>query len=936
MRRIWMGTEAPALARAAEWLLRNGAAGSTDAARPTVDLQETVCIAPGRRAGRTLLAELVRRAADEGTVLVPPRIVTPGTIGEALLAGGPARATPEERLQAWVAALRAAAPDALARLLPEPPDREDHLAWRALARLLDAVHEQLAGERMDFAEALRRAGPGEVARWRVLIELHDGYDRALDGAGLADPAAAGERALAGGRLRGDARPVLVGVPDLNGRQRGVVEAYGDRATALVFADAADEERFDEMGCVRPDAWATVPIAVPEERIVVADRPADQARVVLQRLAALDGRRAASSISIGLGDESLAAPLTRAGRWAGVAFHHASGRPLHRSAPYRLLESAAAWARHRTARHLAELIRHPDLERWLTGEHPDGGDGPITALDRYHADHLPATMDRGGADAPAAVADLCRRVADLLEPLTGPPQPLASWVEPIFAVLRAVHAAGASGATARPALAEACAALRDAAMTLRRAPGSLQPVVDGPTALETLLEACAAATVPEEPRPEQVEMLGWLEVALDPAPVLIVVGVNDGAVPGAVTADPLLPEALRRSLGARLERRRYARDAYWLDLLMRSGRDVTLVAGRRGAEGDPLPPSRLLLAGDPDRLVPRVRRFCRPDPQGIAAPPHGLAAGASSRFLVPALPPDLGPPTAMRVTDFKLYLQCPYRYALRRLLRVERIDDDAEEMTPLQFGSLAHEVLEAFARTDAVRDEDDALLIEAFLHDELHRRATRRFGPSPLPAAAVQLARLCRRLSAFARCQAELRRDGWAIRHWELPFRGEPALPVADQAPMPLRGTIDRIDQHEPTGRWRVIDYKTGEAGEDPLVAHHGSGRGSRSDPGEPPCRWADLQLPLYRHLVTAGDLALDGPIELGYFLLPRQVESTGFRPAAWSEAQLADAMDRAAAIVRDIRARRLDLNRDFASTFDEYARLCQTSALGVAEKDDAA
>jgi len=47
------------------------------------------------------------------------------------------------------------------------------------------------------------------------------------------------------------------------------------------------------------------------------------------------------------------------------------------------------------------------------------------------------------------------------------------------------------------------------------------------------------------------------------------------------------------------------------------------------------------------------------------------------------------------------------------------------------------------------------------------------------------------------------------------------LDVPGEAPMPIRGVIDRVDRHERTGAWRIIDYKTGERGAGPLETHHG-------------------------------------------------------------------------------------------------------------------
>ena len=121
-----------------------------------------------------------------------------------------------------------------------------------------------------------------------------------------------------------------------------------------------------------------------------------------------------------------------------------------------------------------------------------------------------------------------------------------------------------------------------------------------------------------------------------------------------------------------------------------------------------PPGRLLLAGDDETLVRRVRRFCGEAEQDARAEPAGLPAPAAvSHFVVPSLDAGVPPPDVMSVTDFRTYLDCPYRYALRRLLRLETVDDAATEMDALRFGSLAHKVLEAFGKDEGVRDATDA-------------------------------------------------------------------------------------------------------------------------------------------------------------------------------------------------------------------------------------
>ena len=124
--------------------------------------------------------------------------------------------------------------------------------------------------------------------------------------------------------------------------------------------------------------------------------------------------------------------------------------------------------------------------------------------------------------------------------------------------------------------------------------------------------------------------------------------------------------------------------------------------------------------------------------------------------------------------------------------------------------------------------------------------------------------------------------------WEWsPSKENPAVLMVDGEPMGLRGKVDRIDYQESTGRWAVIDYKTGVV-QDPRKAH------MRRD------LWCKLQLPLYRHLVK--EIVGDDPIELGYMGLPVNETEKASPRADWDDEELLAADETAFDVVRQIRA----------------------------------
>lgn len=141
------------------------------------------------------------------------------------------------------------------------------------------------------------------------------------------------------------------------------------------------------------------------------------------------------------------------------------------------------------------------------------------------------------------------------------------------------------------------------------PATLQPQATSAEAIRLLLRQMAKARAyDEEPRHDAVEILGWLELATDDAPHMILCGMNEQNVPAARNGDLFLPNALREYLHIESNDRSYARDAYVLCRLLASRQSLHFVAGRRTATDDPLIPSRLLFATSPDGIARRAQRL----------------------------------------------------------------------------------------------------------------------------------------------------------------------------------------------------------------------------------------------------------------------------------------------------------------------------------------
>lgn len=919
IRREFIDWSRPALREAAAYLVRRYRRDQS------LDLRNVVVAMPGGRAGRRLLEILVETAAEESLDFVPPRILTAGALPEVLYQAKKPFADPLTQNLAWVAALQQADPAALAQLIHSPPPSEDVLAWLPLGEMLSSLHRELAADGLDCADVVRLARSlpsfNDNKRWTVLADLQQRYLVQLDAQQLWDLQTARLFAIKHRECRTDCDVVLVGTVDMNRAQREMLDLVAERVTALVFAPTAMKSRFDEHGCVMPASWLEADVAVDPALVTVADGPGDQADAVVRALAAFDGRFPAEDVVVGVPDERLVTYVEQRLEECELPVRYGVGHPVSQSEPFRLLQALATWLESGMFEAFANVYRHPALERWLLDAGVQG-DG-LTALDEVQSERLPWDVRAGELRSvledtekqEAACTDDSRRISlqqklkryrfvdgliAKLEGLTAAlgtgKRKLSGWGEAIGGLLVQVYGTDPIDTNEPGArrIVAACRALHEVLLEQRRVPESLAPTLSGSDALRLVLQASSGQTIPPPAQDAAIELLGWLELPLDDAPALVVTGLNEGVVPSSRNADVFLPNELRKHLNLEDNDRRYARDAYALSVLAASREELRIVAGRRTAENDPLVPSRLLFACPPQQTARRTLQWMgeRAAVSGRLVLPAGLKHGKGTSF-VPPRPLKLARTIeSMRVTEFKDYLACPYRYYLKHQLGLARRSDASQELDGGQFGSLLHEVLSTFGE-ESMRDpvfgaSTSPGEIEDFLSRRLDDLSRAFYGSEPLPAVRVQVELVRRRLAAFAEWQAAWARQGWRVQYVERDVpREEAALPLGS-GPMKLRGRIDRIDSRG--DETVVFDYKTSDSAKSPEETH--LDKSSES--------WTDLQLPLYRHACKW--MKVGTSVQVGYIVLPRAEEKVGERIALWDEAMFEDAVQEAqriAALVRD-------------------------------------
>jgi hypothetical protein len=906
MTREFLGWDAPILPNAAQRLW----------SRFGQSLGEVAVVLPTARAGRRLSELLVEAAVQEsatdaGGAVILPTLLRPGQLPAHLLDLGEVADTVTSRW-AWSESVRRCG-DRLGDSLGIGGVRVPGEPWPAtrcwaVGRELGDLWLQLgvSGKGFDQVERALPASMGEhsrdAQRWRSVAEIAAVYFELLKSLGHPDCDAARWRAV---REQRWSQPptqhgsvILLGVIELPELLRELLQRYVQeqgRVEVWIAAPQAESECFDAWGALCVEAWEERRVVLDDARLIVVDRPADQQRAVVEAIAD-SGVDAYSDVTVGVADATLEQGVARAIQRAGGQARPATGRPMTQSRPARLLEACADFAQQPDRFDvIATLLRHPDVP--LHATHESARSHWLELLDRYWTDHA---QGRPVGDWLGTQGQQLRLAYDaILQWLGGGAmlrerRPLREWVEPIRNILLGAYADrnwNPDDPQQAP-VAEALSAIAQVLQSTALLPA--QPEEPGASlgdAMRWVLQNLSdTALDPPEVGRGAVEVVGFLELPWDDARCVVLCGVNEGALPSSVNADAWLPDSLREKLGLACNRSRLVRDMYLLTLITQSRPETVLIAGRRDMQGDPLMPSRLWLRDEPTVLAQRLSRFYDEvtTASGARLDTAGVTQGPS-RLLIPTLPTIerlQEVQRQLRVTAFGDYLRCPYRFYLKHVLGLRGIDDRSPDLSPQAFGTLLHDVLQHFAKhgpTGSASVEQ----IEAFVIDTLYDKAQQRHGRSPQPAVRLQLQLVEQRLMSFAAQQAQLVREGWRI----VPEHAEKDLVAALDAPggpFTLTGRIDRIDHHPRLG-YRLIDYKTGDAGDEPLKAHFNARDG-----------WTNLQLPLYTLLAESAGMC--DVLDAGYFVLPRKQNDAGYKPMDWGRAPLDDAIDKAREVIANLRA----------------------------------
>ena len=876
-----------------------------------IDLSNTVVVVPTVQSGRRLREALA--LASNG--LFPPEIVTPdGLLLQPLREE--TMASEIAVIAAWVSVFQSLNFDQFRTLFPIKPELS--ITWQhSMARRFVQLRNELGEEGLDFqqvAQFTEKSGH-EPERWQELAKLEKLYLSHLEKHNIKDPKQIRREAAQNYRPSGHIeRIILAATPDPQPLILQALERAIQQIPVEIWVYGSEDTQFDDWGRPLAEHWNQRPLDF--EAWGVRLQTVTTQNVVASYIVESMQGKAPESILIGLADPALNPIVADAFNRADIAYYDPEGQPLRNGVIGQLTELLCRLHKDPDIATVRTLLQHPDIQDWIgLTVHANKA---LQHLDRIFEKHLApdllaltyfAARSSKATELNTALAQL-GQLAEELGNASNFTEALANKLQLIYAEKQVESSAESEIPWEEQA--DGVRKLLQSVAETERLFSDL-PKNFAHTVLEHSLNNSRIYPT----RPQQAhDLLGWLELLWNDAPHLVVAGINEHCVPESVIGDSFLPESLRQQLGLRTNAQRFARDAYLLEALCRrrTGENgcVDLLIPQVSHDQNPLKPSRLLFQVTADKLIQRTRELFQASDDGFTNSRHSIAWKLKP-------PPDLELPASLPVSALKSYLQCPFRFFLRHVLRMRPVDVETRELSPAAFGTLFHDTVAKLKEDTLDQTVKPGDLIKK-LHAIAEHLFEHRYGKRLSFALRLQYEALMERIVSFAEHQCE----GIAQHGSVHILNTEEAFEISLEG-FTLSGRIDRIDQRGK--QLELIDYKTSNQPNDPEKAHLTS-VGKKALPVHLPeealfeqdgkfYQWIDLQLPLYNF---AKDPTCEKPVSLAYFNLGQTIDKSGIVRWEGFNQELNDsAKSCAASILRQIKDGKFwPPNQNYNEAYDEF------------------
>lgn len=834
------------------------------------DFSDTLILVPTAEAGRLLREEMAVRYQNAGGV-TGLNIELPDSV----LFTGQETANEAQILKCWLEVFTRH-PQEMMILLHQNPFEEDWPAefYSGIAHEIQQLREELAADGLSLGDVLLKLEEmsgvmryEEQERFRTLELLEREYLARLDGGG--DPVTAKLNAMRNpARHR---RVVIIGCSELRGAVINAVQLSSRDIDVMIFAPEEELQHFDQWGRPDIDYWQKWQIELDwQNRVRRLGTPAEQGRAVLRTIGPV------SPQVIGVLDREVREfILDRAPEFYNPGSEELRMQPCT-ALFMTLMELAREKVNYDTAGRLARnfFIRNYLEQMDNTWVWQDS----LAQLDKMQSEHIISSLDELHLADSGLFSQTVYGWRKSLQECGGR---VINELWGIFSRIVTV-----SEEEIDPVELKLLRNCVESVLALKESERETQLVL--------LADILHRTRMPDEGNLDgKPEMAGFLELPWHKECALVLAGMNEDNFAYPPESGIFLPRQLREFLQMSSQELNYAADVVRFQSLLSRGGDMVIFFGRTSQQGDALSPSRLLLQCDGEEMYARAEAIFSGD-LDLAAP-FNARTEPPEKLVVPQR--EFAGRT-MSVTGFAQYLKCPFRYYYERIYRAKEQEDRSLEMDPLEFGTVAHAVLEKFGRECRNGECGE---ITGFLLKTMESVFRKQIFGGDFGVVELQKEILRNNLTAFSGVQTALFEEGWRIKaveesiaiNWDELYNEYFSDHGEWRKNITIVGKLDRLDCRTADSGdhkiWRVVDYKTGNKGDSPATRHWGGAAALWTDDAEEERMrkvpggkkyWTDLQLPLYsvivRHILQQrGELGAEDEIESGYFNLPVAYAFTG-------------------------------------------------------------
>jgi ATP-dependent helicase/nuclease subunit B len=848
----------------------------------TADASKLLFFLPTAQSCRRFRESIAKYAKKENTALFPGKILPLSSLLSEVEKSDNA-ANSAISLLVWQDILKSVDLSQFSALFPLIENQAEETRWRiGMAEKMLTLQSRLGEGALTIQDVACRENINEPDRWRDLMALEEVFLAKLADMGLKELNRA-KIEFDNYDFEGIEKIIIAGIADPLPLALEKIKVISEKIPVEIWINAPEElsDKFDNFGRPLPDYWEKADIEIPDEAwIHLAGTAREQGDKTIEVLSSIDTELNADEIAICSANEELYSDIAEAFKPYNVYIHNPAGTSIRSTALFHLIDSFLKLAKKPDSESIPIFTQNPDFLRYFMKKYDiESSDSILGALDKEIVEYISLSIDKKPKTKNETLQLLFNELKEFINLFNS-----MKFCEFSRKFLADIY----RNRELSPQTDSEDSLFFSAASNINKLLSNISasefPDDENRAVPEVFITLLGRTSVYPEPPSPALDMHGWLEMPWEKAENIVIAGMNDGLLPESVVGDIFLPDTMMKQLGLNDNQKRFARDTFILQSLIepRKNSSVNMIVGKQNKGGDPLKPSRLLFKCNNNILLNRAKLLFSESESDNSI----LTEDKNPSWQLKRPEFDI-PVEKISVTQFKSYLQCPFRFYLQKCLKMEDINYKPDEMDARLFGTIAHAVLEKFGQDPQAKDSTDPKVIQKFLVTELEQQFFYRFGPlssQPLPLL-VQYDSLRQRFAKFAEIQAQERDAGWEIVETELKER----ITING---MVLSGQIDRIERNSRNGEIRVLDYKTIDSGDvkalTPRSVH--LKKFTASSTAEEYAKfeldgkifyWIDLQLPLYIMVLNSIDRFKNSKIHCGYFVLNKTMSNIKIYP--WND-----------------------------------------------------